>query len=76
VGQRAIAYVKAHPTDKDAAETLALVVQGTRRGCEGEYSPKVQTNGSPQHTVSKEAFELLHSKYPKSEWALKTKYYY
>ena len=76
VGQRAIAYVKAHPTDKDAAETLALVVQGTRRGCEGEYSPKVQTSGSPQHTVSKEAFELLHSKYPKSEWALKTKYYY
>lgn len=68
--KRAIEYVKAHPQDKDGAETLALIVQGTRYGC-GEYiDPK------PQKEVSKEAFEMLHRMYPKGAWALKTKYYY
>ena len=70
VGRRVIAYVKAHPEDKDNAETLALVVRGTRFGC--DYNGK----GQPQNLVSKEAFELLHQLYPKSEWAIKTKYYY
>ena len=70
VGQRVIAHVKAHPEDKDNAEILAVVVQGTRRGC--EYDSK----GKPQNAVSKEAFELLHRLYPRSEWAIKTKYYY
>jgi hypothetical protein len=70
VGQRAIAYVKAHPTDKDAPETLALVVQATRWGCAEYDSPDAQK------ALSKEAFEILHHTYPKSEWALKTKYYY
>ena len=70
LGQRAIAYVKAHPDDKDAAEALALTVTATHYSCSG------QSEDPAQKAVSKEAFELLHSKYPKSEWALKTKYYY
>lgn len=70
VGQRAIAYVKAHPEDKTDPETLALIVAATRWGCAEYNSPDAQK------AVSKEAFEMLHSRYPKSEWALKTKYYY
>jgi hypothetical protein len=27
-------------------------------------------------TDSKDAFQLLHKQWPKSEWAAKTKYYY
>jgi hypothetical protein len=71
VGQRAMADVKAHPEDKSNAETLATIIQGTRWGC---WNDKV---GTAQNTaVSKQAFEMLHRMYPKSEWALKTKYYY
>ena len=31
---------------------------------------------SPSSNVSKEAFTLLHSQYPNSDWAMRTKYYY
>ncbi len=72
--RRAIAWVKAHPEDKEGAETLALVVQGTHWGCDRTYGPKDAV--SPQRAVSKEAFTMLHRMYPTSEWALKTKYYY
>lgn len=72
--QRAIEYVKAHPADKQAAETLALIVQGTRWGCDVDYRPNAAVG--PQRAVSKEAFEMLHRLYPKSTWALNTKYYY
>jgi hypothetical protein len=71
VGQRVIAHVKAHPEDKDNAETLAVVVQGTRWGCS-----RFDSKGTAQNAMSKEAFEMLHRLYPKSEWAIKTKYYY
>jgi hypothetical protein len=70
VGERAIGYIKAHPQDKDAAETLALIVRGTRYGCAEYNDPKRQS------TLSKQAFEMLHRMYPKSPWTLKTKYYY
>jgi hypothetical protein len=70
LGQRTIAYVKAHPQDKDAAEALGLTVRATRYGCAG------QSNLDGQKAVSKQAFTMLHQMYPKSAWALKTKYYY
>ena len=70
LGQRAIAYVKAHPDDKDAAEALALTVRATHLGF-SEY-PK----NSDKSAVSKQAFEMLHRMYPKSPWAAKTPYYY
>ena len=69
IGKRAIAYIRTHPNDPRAAETLALIVQGTRWGCGAG-------DGSEQRAISKEAFELLHSRYPNTEWAKKTKYYY
>jgi hypothetical protein len=65
LGRRAIDYVKAHPDDPNAAESLALTVRATRYGC---YSP--------QTAISKEAFQLLHQRYPKSPWTAKTPYFY
>lgn len=70
LGQRTIAYVRSHPDDKEAAEALALTVRATHYGCD-TWEPD-----SERRTVSKEAFEMLHRLYPKSEWAEKTKYYY
>lgn len=72
LGRRTIDYVKAHPDEPVAAESLALVVKMTRYECyrTGDYGI------SPSANVSKEAFTLLHSRYPKSAWAVKTKYYF
>lgn len=70
LGQRAIAYVKAHPDDKDAAEALGLVSRAMHYSCSGESKEKDQS------VVSKQAFEMLHRMYPKSPWAAKTPYYY
>ncbi len=71
LGRRTIQYVTAHPDEPVAAEALALVVKMTRYECyrTGDY-------GKSPSTVSKEAFTLLHSRYPKSDWAMKTKYYF
>ena len=61
-----VAWAKGHPDDPRVPEALALAVKATRFGC------------TDAHTTdfSKAAFGLLHSKYPQSEWAKKTKYYY
>jgi hypothetical protein len=74
VGRRAIDYVKSHPEDKDAAESLASTVRATRYGCYvGDDKDKAALD---QKAVSKEAFTLLHKQYPKSPWTAKTPYYY
>ena len=65
LGRRAIDYVQAHPDDPNAAESLALTVRATRYGC---YSPP--------KAISKEAFQLLHQRYPTSPWTAKTPYFY
>jgi hypothetical protein len=69
LGQRAIAYVKEHPDDKDGAEALGLTVRATRYGC------FLEKDGDKK-AVSKEAFTMLHRLYPKSDWAARTPYYY
>jgi hypothetical protein len=55
----------------------ALTVRATHYGA-GEWG--VNDAGkrlmAEKTAVSKAAFELLHSRYPQSEWAKKTKYYY
>ncbi len=72
LGRRTIDYVKDHPNEPVAAESLALVVKLTRYEC---YRPS-DYGKSPSSNISKEAFTLLHSRYPKSGWAAKTKYYF
>jgi hypothetical protein len=74
LGHRAMDYAKDHPDDKSVPEALALTVRATRYGCyTGADDDKATLE---QKAISKEAFNLLHSKYPKSPWTAKTPYYY
>jgi hypothetical protein len=61
-----IGWVRAHPGDARNAEALALAVRSTR----------YQQTDRETTAWSKKAFLLLHSQYPKSEWAQRTKYWY
>jgi len=72
IGQRVLDYAKAHPEDSNIPEALALVVRAGHYACQ-RYSGSDKSEYTP---VSKAAFELLHRRYPKSPWALKTRYYY
>jgi hypothetical protein len=62
LGRAVIDWAKRYPADPRVPEALHLVVRSTRYGC-GNY-------------VSKDAFQLLHKKYPKSEWTKKTPYWF
>ncbi len=55
-----------HPDDPRVPEALYLAVRSTRYGCSNE--PTVKN--------SKQAYTILHSKYPKTKWAQMTKYWY
>jgi hypothetical protein len=66
LSQEAVSYLRAHSDDPRAPEALALAVRSTRYGCGDSGTTK----------QSQAAFRLLHSRYPNSEWAKKTKYYY
>jgi len=59
-----VEWVRNNPNDPRAPEALHLAVRAVRYGCGA-------TKGA-----SKEAFQLLHEKYPNSEWARTTKYWY
>jgi len=61
-----LAWAAARPDDPRLPEALHLAVRATRYGCTGE-----QTSA-----FSKQAFQLLHRRFPKSEWAAKTKYHF
>jgi len=72
LGRAVIAYARAHPEDKDVPEALALTVRATRYG----WTDQKIVDGGANSVVSKQAFLLLHKKYPGSPWTAKTKYYY
>jgi hypothetical protein len=57
-----LAFAEQHPQDARVPIALHLVVTATRYGCSDE-----QTGG-----FSKRAFDLLHRRYPNSEWASRT----
>ncbi|MDR3746563.1 MAG: hypothetical protein P4M04_00140 [Acidobacteriota bacterium] len=59
-------WAKAHPDDPRVPEALHYFVRATRYGC-------VDKSIGP---YSREAFNLLHRKYPKSEWTKKTPYWF
>jgi len=61
-----INWAKKHPDDPRVPETLYLAVRSTRYG----ITDKSTSN------FSKQAFQILHKQYPKSEWAVKTKYWF
>jgi tetratricopeptide (TPR) repeat protein len=62
VGRRVVEWARAHPQDPRVPEALHLVVRATRYGCTNDRTG----------AVSKDAFTLLHRRYPKSPWAAKT----
>jgi hypothetical protein len=59
-------WSKAHPDDPRVPEALHYFVRATRYGC-------VDKSIGP---YCKRAFDLLHNKYPNSEWTKKTPYWY
>jgi hypothetical protein len=66
LAKEALDWAKAHPDDLRVPESLHLAVRALRYGCSGKGSSK----------ISKEAFDLLHRRYPKSEWTKKTPYWF
>jgi len=62
LGEQTIAFAKNHPEDPRVPEALHRVVKATRFGCEDKNTG----------TTSKSAFQLLHRRYPASEWTKKT----
>jgi hypothetical protein len=65
-GRVVLDWAKAHADDPRVPEALYLVVRATRYGCNDK-----QSGG-----FSRRAFDLLHQKYPKSEWTAKTPHWY
>lgn len=61
-----LTYAKSHPGDERVPQALHLVVRSTRYGCTDPETTK----------WSEKSFRLLHEQYPKSDWTIKTKYYY
>jgi hypothetical protein len=61
-----VRWARAHPQDPRVPEALHLSVHATR------YGPTDDNTGK----YSKEAFDLLHAKYPNSKWAKETKYWF
>lgn len=64
--REAIVFAKARPTDARIPEALALAVKATRFGPKDAETSK----------LSKEAFQILHRSYPKTQWAKQTPYFY
>ena len=63
----AIQWAQSRPSDPDAAEALALAVEGWR------WSNCADGSDSP---LPQRAFQTLHKLFPRSEWARRTKYWY
>jgi len=74
LGRRVVDYAKAHPDDPAVPEALALTVRATRFPSEDWSDQK--SASAENSAMSKAAFQLLHARYPKSPWAIRTKYYY
>ncbi len=66
LGKRALDWANAHPDDPRVPEALHLVVRSWRYGC---------TENSGQN-YSKAAYDLLHKRYPTSEWTKQTPYWF
>ena len=61
-----VKWADARPADARVPEALHLAVRATRYGCTDDQTGK----------FSKQAFDMLHKRFPKSPWAVKTKYWF
>jgi tetratricopeptide (TPR) repeat protein len=69
LGQFTIEWAKAHPDDPRVPEALHNVVRSWRYGC-------TETNEKDAPNYSKDAFEILHTRYPDNDWTKKTPYWF
>jgi hypothetical protein len=65
-----LAWAKTHPEDTRVPQALYLAVEATHYGPWQKYGP------NSGNEWSKQAFTLLHSRYPASPWTARTKYWY
>lgn len=61
-----VAWAQTHPQDPKVPQTLYLAVHATKVG--------IRDDGT--EALSKEAFQILHKKYPNNPWTKKTPYWY
>ena len=66
LARQAVDWALRHPDDRRVPEALHRAVLATRWRCSDPQTGK----------YSKQAFDLLHRRYPKSEWTARTKYWY
>ncbi|HEX3743666.1 MAG TPA: hypothetical protein VHW09_07045 [Bryobacteraceae bacterium] len=66
LGAQTLAFAAQHPQDPRVPPALYLVVRASRYGCTDDKTGD----------FSRRAFDLLHRRYPSSEWAKKTPYWY
>ncbi len=66
LSDQVIRWAHSHQDDPRVPEALHLAVRSTRIGCDDRETTK----------FSRAAFQLLHQRYPNTEWAKKTKYWY
>lgn len=64
--RRAIDFASRNPGNPQTPELLHLAVRSTRYGCADNETSK----------LSKKAFDILHQRYPRSEWTVKTPYWF
>jgi TolA-binding protein len=62
-----VQWIEAHPDDPRAPEALSLTVRAGHYGCGGD---------DETDRWVKRAFQLLHSRYPKTEAARRTRYWF
>jgi len=67
LARQTVQWIEAHPDDPRAPQTLSLTVRAGHYGCGGDD----QTD-----RWVKRAFQLLHSRYPKTEAARRTRYWF
>jgi hypothetical protein len=66
IAAQTLEWAKARPADPNVPEALARVVDGWRWNCGKE----------DKWTLARDAFNVLHRRYPQSEWTKRTKYWY
>jgi hypothetical protein len=69
LGQFTIDWAKAYPDDPRVPEALHNVVRSWRYGC-------TETDQKDAPNFSKDAFEILHTRYPDNDWTKKTPYWF
>jgi tetratricopeptide (TPR) repeat protein len=69
LGQFTLDWAKAHPDDPRVPEALHNVVRSWRYGC-------TETDAKDAPNYSKDAFEILHTRYPDNDWTKKTPYWF